>query len=330
MMRLVATELTRLRWRRAVLVLLAAAILLPVLIGVGTAWNTRPYSPEEVEQAYAQVREDPAFADEVRVCERRPRQYGLQSGEQCEEEIITWWSDLHREPLDPRVELHSSGVAVASLLLTLLVLVGTTFAGADWASGSMSNQLLFEPRRLRVWNAKAIAVGLTAALLAGVVMTLYWAGIYALAASRDIEIPGTLTGEVAWMVARCTFLAAVGAIGGYALTVLSRSTVFTLGAMFAASVVSTFVVAVLPLGSDRERWLPTNNLLAIMQGKATYWREPPAECNTSDPGTWDAALRSACNGRASVTVWDGLVFVLVPFVVLVVLSLWSYRRRDVP
>ncbi len=36
-----------------------------------------------------------------------------------------------------------------------MVIAGCTFAGADWSSGSMTNQLLFEPRRGRVWLAKA-------------------------------------------------------------------------------------------------------------------------------------------------------------------------------
>ena len=52
-----------------------------------------------------------------------------------------------------RTSAKGSGLAVVVSHL-LLVLVGTTFVGHDWNSGSMSNQLLFEPRRLRVWAAK--------------------------------------------------------------------------------------------------------------------------------------------------------------------------------
>lgn len=330
MIRLVTTELTRLRWRRAVLVLLAAAVFVPALIGIGTAWDSRSYSTEEIEQAYAQAREQPGFEREVRVCEKHPRRYGLRSADACEEEIITWWSQLYREPLSLRSELHNSGVAVASILLAVLILVGTTFAGADWNTGSMSNQLLFEPRRLRVWWAKAIAVGLLAALVAVVVMTLYWVALSLVATSRDLDAPPGLTGEIAWMIARCSFLATVGALAGYALTMLSRSTVFTLGAMFAVSALGTLLVAALPLGADRGRWLPSTNVLAVIQGKARYWREPPLECNTGDPGSWDAAMRAACNGEGFVTLWQGLVYVIVPLVVIVALSLWSFRRRDVP
>ncbi|MCW2765770.1 MAG: family transporter protein, partial [Nocardioides sp.] len=40
-------ELTRLRWRRAVLLLLAAAVVVPVVIFGATAWNTREPSAAE-------------------------------------------------------------------------------------------------------------------------------------------------------------------------------------------------------------------------------------------------------------------------------------------
>ena len=41
-MRALRVELTRLRWRRAVLLLLVAAVVLPALLLAGTAWNSRP------------------------------------------------------------------------------------------------------------------------------------------------------------------------------------------------------------------------------------------------------------------------------------------------
>lgn len=332
MIRLVRTELTRLRWRRAVIALIAAAVVVPLLIAVGTAWETRPHSEAEITQAREQARTQPGFDKEVRRCEKRPRRFGVPSASDCEEQVTQWWSGLGRQPLDLRSQLDESSIGAASIVLALLVLVGTTFAGADWMSGSMSNQLLFEPRRLRVWLAKGIAVGLVATLLAAVVMTVYWSALYGLATSRDIDAPPGLTGEVAWQIARCTFLASVGAIAGYALTMLSRSTVFTLGAVFAVSAAGSVLVAALPLGEDKGRWFPSTNLLAVMQGRATYYRSPPEEClaQGADPATWDAAMRLACNGSGIVTVWQGLIFVLVPVGLVVILSVSSFGRRDVP
>lgn len=332
MRRLVLTELTRLRWRRAVVALVAAAVVVPLFIALGTTWETRPYSEADVVAAHEAARAQPGFDREVQRCEKRPRRFGVASASVCEEQVLEWWSSLYRQPLDLRSELRESGIGVASILLALLVLVGTTFAGADWASGSMSNQLLFEPRRLRVWLAKGIAVAIVAALLASVVMTLYWSALHGVAASRGIEVPDGLTGEAAWQVVRSTFLATVGAVVGYALTMLSRSTVFTLGAVFAVSTAGTFVVAALPLGDGKERWLPPTNLVAVMQGRATYYRPAPAECSiqAADPSTWDAAMRMACNGQGIITVWQGLWFVLVPAVLVVAASVWSFGRRDVP
>ncbi len=329
MMRLIATELTRLRWRRAVAVLVASAFVVPLLIGVVTVWDSRPFSADEIATARARAVEQPSFQSEVRHCEKRPRSAGVQTADQCEEQVISWFADLHREPLNLRNELTNSSIGVASLVLILVVLMGSTYAGADWASGSMSNQLLFEPRRLRVWTAKALAVGLLAALLTSVVLTLYWLGLGGAAALRDLPLASGVLGEIAWMILRCTFLAIVGAVGGYALTMLSRSTVFTLGAMFAVAVGQTVFVAALPLGPGKERWLAPTNLLAVMQGRATYWTQAPAECAANEGDRFDAAMLQLCNGRALLGVWEALPFVLVPVVIVVALSVWSFGRRDV-
>ena len=42
-------------------------------------------------------------------------------------------------------EQQDSGIGVLVIVSALMLIAGATFAGADWASGSMSNQLLFEP-----------------------------------------------------------------------------------------------------------------------------------------------------------------------------------------
>ena len=55
-----------------------------------------------------------------------------------------------------------------------MIIVGTTFAGADWSSGSMSNQLLFEPRRPKVWLAKGAAVLVGTLVASAVILTAFW------------------------------------------------------------------------------------------------------------------------------------------------------------
>ena len=79
-----------------------------------------------------------------------------------------------------------SGLVVATILAMLLLLLGATFAGHDWNSGSMSNQLLFEPRRARVWAAKAVAVLLAGLVVAGGVLLVFWGGLWWLSELRGL------------------------------------------------------------------------------------------------------------------------------------------------
>ena len=51
MIRLVGVELTRLRKRRAVVVLLLLALMAPLIVAAGVAWETRPVSAEETARA---------------------------------------------------------------------------------------------------------------------------------------------------------------------------------------------------------------------------------------------------------------------------------------
>ncbi len=161
-MRLLGVELTRLRWRRAVLLLLLACLVVPALIFAVTAWNTRPVSGAELARAQQQVeqmRSETGFQRELRTCQQHPNRFGAASADECETQVgpqVAWF--VSRSPLDLRELSRGLWPTVIVLLAGLLMLLGTTFAGADWNSGSMSNQLLFEPRRLRVWAAKAAAV----------------------------------------------------------------------------------------------------------------------------------------------------------------------------
>src|SRR5688572_5439519 len=200
MMRLIGVELTRLRWRRAVVVLLAGCALVTVVIFAGTAWSTRPVSDDELRQAQAQVERElaqPYMQRQLERCENRPNRYGAQNAAQCEEMMaprVEWY--VSREELRVGAAFRESGLGVITILMGLLMLVGTTFAGADWNSGSMSNQLLFEPRRARVWLSKAAGVLALSLTTAAVLMAGFGGGLLLLANSRGIEVPPEVPG---WM-----------------------------------------------------------------------------------------------------------------------------------
>lgn len=325
MIRLLRVELTRLRWRRAVVVLLAACVLVPLVIFGTHAWDTRPVSESQLADAQAQLERELAGSNverQIERCERRPDRYGIEP-EQCAEMVgpqLDWF--LYQPQLDLQDTLDQQGLAVFVFVAGLLMLAATTFVGADWNSGSMSNQLLFEPRRTRIWLAKAGAVTVLVAAATAAILAAFWAGIWLLASSRDIETATTVVRDIQWTSLRAVGLAAVAALGAYAVTMLFRSTVFTLGALFAVVVGSTVVLAGFGVS---ERWMPHANVQAVLADGTRYFRQPPPSCyDRPSPEGLD------CREFATLTSADGALYLGAFLLLAVVLSVWSFRRRDVP
>jgi len=326
-MRLLGVELTRLRWRRAVLVLLLVCLVVPALMFATTAWNTRPISDAELAHAQQQVEQlrqaqGNSYRRELRACEQHPDRFGAGSADVCQAQVgpqIGWF--VSREPLDLRDLSRGLWPTAIVLLAGLLILLGTTFAGADWNSGSMSNQLLFEPRRLRVWAAKGAAVFVTAAVTAAVALTLFWGAFALLASARGIDTAPRVTSFIVHESARGVVLAAFGALGAFALTMFFRSTVATLGILFGVTLVGSLLLAALGVS---DQWFPHLNVAAWVLDGVDYYVEPPRSCQGL------ASEGASCSGRRTVTQADAAAYLGVLVVVAVGLSMASFRRRDVP
>jgi ABC-2 type transport system permease protein len=323
--RLLGVELTRLRWRRAVLVLLAGCVLIPAVMFVATAWNTRPVSGAELQRAQQQVARlthGRDFQRNIRACEQHPERFGASSTDDCEAVMgpqVAWF--VSRAPLDVPDLSRGLGPTVIVLLAGLLMLLGTTFAGADWNSGSMSNQLLFEPRRLRVWTAKAGAVAIVAALTSAVVLTGFWLAVLTLASSRDIHVAPHLTSYIRDESLRGVALAVAAALGAFAVTMLFRSTVATLGILFAVTLVGSLILAALGVS---ERWFPHVNVGAWLLDGVHYYVPPPPSCEHV------RQLSAECQGQRTVTKGDGAAYLGALIALALALSTASFRRRDVP
>lgn len=326
-MSLLRVELTRLRWRRAVVVLLVACVVVPLLLLAGYAWDTRPVSDADIAQAKELAARDagqPWVADEVAACEDDPELYMGPGGiaSECAEMITPRYENyLYRNELVLGELRTDVGAAAVTILTGLLMLIGTTYAGHDWNTGSMSNQLLFEPRRLRVWAAKGVAVLLTGLLVGAVMLTVFWGGAAALASSRDITAPPGVWVEIWETQARGVLAIGVGGLLGHALTMLFRSTVATLSLMFGVAIAGSLLVVAI-FGDGAGRWLLSSNFLAFVLGGFTYY--DPSAC-TQTP---DGSITGSCERVLSPV--DGGIVLAVLVVVAVGLSLWSTRRRDVP
>lgn len=200
-----------------------------------------------------------------------------------------------------------------------MIIAGTTFAGADWATGSLSNQLIFEPRRLKVWTAKALAAFLGCLLTAAVLVAGFWLALYLVAESRGIPTGAAVQEQIRWMAARGVLLAGVGALGGFALTMLLRHTVGTLAVLFAYAAGGEALLALLPI--DRAaRFSPSTNVFAwIRDGVQVY-----DENIVCPPGG------ASCAQTFVVSLAHGAVYLGILVVLAMLLSAVSFRRRDIP
>jgi ABC-type transport system involved in multi-copper enzyme maturation permease subunit len=122
----------------------------------------------------------------------------------------------------------------ASLFAIAGWLIGTSLVGAEWQAGTMPTLLTWEPRRSRVLVAKTIAaaIGVFAMIF---VLDLLFTGLMALVAATRGSTEGTDASLVRSLVGfdvRVATLAALGAILGLSLAMVTRNTGATLGIAF--------------------------------------------------------------------------------------------------
>lgn len=325
-MGLYLVELTRLRWRRAVVGLCLLAAAISILVVSVLAWNTRPISDADrasVDVQLEQLKEDNLREHERMMadCAEHPENYGVDETVLCEEifyyeEPDESWLGF-RQQLDGQMAVDS-GTAVAIIAILLALLLGATYAGADWNTGSMSNQLLFRPRRTQVWLAKAGAAFTAGAVTGALAATLYWSTIAVLNLTRDVELGAGFTRDTLELAGRGILFAGCAAMLGCCLAMLLRSTVATLGVIIAAGVGSTILFNALPIDGIR-RWTIDLHLMAVLRDgwEAEVWKE------VCDGGM-------GCTDIIRVSLVDGILYFGVVLVVVMALSLLSFRRRDVP
>jgi ABC-2 type transport system permease protein len=324
-MRLVHVELSRFRSRRAIALMLLAAALLTAALAATTIYETRPVSAADHAAARAQAEaeaQQPYVQRELRRCQRNPERFlgpGV-AADECAQAVLPrpeWF--LHRSTLSLDQERNDTGLGVLVIVSTLMIIIGTTFAGGDWASGSMSNQLLFEPRRAKVWLAKGAAVFLGTLVVSAVVVAGFWVSLYLTAESRGIPTGATVQEQIRWVAGRGVLLAAVGALGGYALTMLLRHTVGTLAVMFGYAVGGEAITAALPI-EGAGRWSLANNVFAWLRDGHQYYDDSIVCSPTQD----------MCDQTASMTLAQGATYLGVLLLVVLLLSVLSFRRRDIP
>ncbi|MDQ3484100.1 MAG: ABC transporter permease subunit [Actinomycetota bacterium] len=324
-MRLYLVELTRLRSRRAVAVLLAAAFVAGALLLGGTLWSHRPINAADLAQAQQQVdqlTDSPRTQRQLERCQANPQRYGASDDpSECEQMVlpqVDWF--LSRPQLDP-VELSNNlPLGLALVAGVIAVLIGATFIGAEWSAGSVGTQLLYETRRSRVWLAKAAAVATVSAVLAFIFFTVVWTGVLVAHRSWIGEpLPPGFTGDLTWTGLRVTAFAAFAGLMAYAVTAALRHTVVIVGLMLAYSVIGEGLLR--EFVPSIERYLVSVNSFAWIDKAYAITVYPEASCFS----------RASCQPtQTRIELLDAAVYFGVIGAVVLLASLLVFHRRDVP
>ena len=205
------------------------------------------------------------------------------------------------------------------ILTALLIIVGATFAGSDWQTGSMGNQLLFEPRRPRVWLMKGAAVLAGGLVAAGVLIGGFWVVLTLVADARGLAPSGDVLRDIRLTALRGTLLVGGAALGGYALTMLLRRTIATLAVLFAYAAAGEALVVSLPMERAGD-WSLANNVLAwVRDGTRVF--DDDIRC---------APSLDVCDQSYQLGIGHGATYLGLLLLATLVVSVLVFRRRDVP
>ncbi len=312
-MRLFRVELRRFLSRRAIIVVMVLGGLACGAIAAGILYETRP--PSAADLAGAQRDVDQINQD--RFTQRRLDRCVEKTGEveRCERRwLLTVDEYFYREKLSP-AQFKGWLIPMAGVAAAVAFLLGATFVGADFSSGSVGTQLLFEPNRLKVWAAKAGAAAVGSAAFAALTLALTNGVIWFFAKSWDRPFRDGLGGDWSAALGRGVVLASAAAVGGYALVTLARHTAAALGVLAVYGIAGEAVLRNVWTGS--EKWLFSNHVLAWVGGD--FKRQVYVECFQGCP---PVILNFT---KPFAATYMGLVLLVVALI-----SLLVFRRRDVP
>lgn len=215
------------------------------------------------------------------------------------------------------------GAAIASAGAAFLI--GASSGGAEWSSRSMTLQLLFEPRRLRLLSLKWLGLVLSTTLLAAVAMATA-AGLGVLTAQTRgtfdqqfapvDELRDNLAQTMLVMGLRGLVLVAAAATIGYAVAMLVRNTGASLGMAFVYFVVLENGIRFAFMQDGSEPFMLSTNAVAFLFPGGL--EVPGAETGPyNQPTSVDLT-----NLRSFATLMVYTALLSLP-------AAWSFTRRDV-
>jgi hypothetical protein len=178
-------------------------------------------------------------------------------------------------------------------LLFVSFVLGASFVGAEFNVGSLTTQLLFEPRRWRVHLAKSVAVAAGAATLAFAVLLLV-----ALAMYIGSELNGVVQGLDGAFLAhrmlqalRVAAIVGVGAVLAYSVTLIAKRSSAGIIAFILQFVLLNLINPIKGTFAPISHYAPIRGLIAVLVK------------HTDVSSVQERAIHTTAGGVALTAVW---------------------------
>jgi len=329
---LVRSEVVRI-YRRRLLRVLAVVILggVAVVLGIAFIQSSKDLViPPRVQEKLERSQEQ-ALQEWNRCTERQLNDApGVSIDDYCGPEPVgdnaprlDWFID------DPRFlaidNIPSVFLGVAGVMAAVAFIIGASVGGAEWSSRSMTLQLLWEPRRIRLLSAKWLGLMVVMIALAALVLAFGLA-----LASLTTQLRGSWEGVTAdfWseqvgVALRGGLLIILSATVGLGIATALRNTGAALGAAFVYFAVAEFGVRFILSDYGPEPFLVSGNSAALLLPEGL--EVPGKVVETSPRGGGNYGMQESVlltHGRAAFTLASYTA-------VAVVGAVWSFHRRDV-
>jgi hypothetical protein len=240
-MRLLRSEFLRARSRRVVPMLIVGG-LIGIVIGLGIA-AFYAHKPSAAQVASAQAQ----FQADYQRCLNGKYLGGNQAIDARYSSIEDVCSSAVTPELDAIMlrDVEQILQHTATFVILLGALLGASLGGADWTSDTMGTLLTWEPRRVRVFLTRALAVGLFAVAITLFLQLAFAVVFWLVTALRGVTtfLPPHLFGDTLATMLRVSAMATAFALVAYVLAMIGRSTVSSLGVLFGYLILLEGVIA---------------------------------------------------------------------------------------
>jgi hypothetical protein len=223
---------------------------------------------------------------------------------------------LSRNPFRFTREMDDRTHVLTLVLALFAFLVGATAIGAEWHHGTLAALLVWEPRRLRVFLMKLLALLFGVTVISAIGYAANVAGHWSVAELRGLV--GNITPEfqrqIALSAARGLGATLAAAAVGFAIALTLRRTAAALGA--AIAYLGVVEIGVRTFATDAPRFLLSTYVQAwILKG--------------ADIFLYDCGQTGCRQETIHIRMWVGGLYLAVVALVLLTVAAAVFRRREV-